>query len=1420
MADSKEEKNYWRIVSLLYKVAPSAVRVKFDEEFHPTNGLESALNQAKWRVVVPLKEKKIINQVQWDLMYPTSGLVSSKTFDLTLMICLLRNLASIQVGETLPHPSVISKAADLSRLKYYRNKFAHHDGCTLTDENFEIYWNDICQGINGLGGPEFTQICQDVKDMTLNNNDKEILIEIRNLEKSSTFVPTALQKQHEDLINEWGQDDKKVVKTRAISRINELLKSADVIVAVGPSGCGKSIAIHHVALWLHNEEGFTIVPVKSPEEIISYCNPKYKQVFVIDDVCGKSTIDNGLVNRWQTWATNIQQVIWDHKIKILLSCRKHIYLDRSFEGVELLSKTACDLVSSSYSLTEIERNQIASIYLTDSEINAIKQSRLVEKFSFFPLLCSIYSKQKSTGVQDFFANPISVIRSDLDLLRKATDQTTLATMSLFIAFNNSLDENVLSRSPDMTELLEAISDHFYLKAPFSIKVVKSELHKLETSYVKKSVSTYKILHDKIYDIFLAFCGEHFFDLVLEVAHRDVIFDRFVLESIQNENQNLAKENIVITVYDKEEDNYFSRILKDIQNQNGFIKDIFLNRQFKCLTFRNKLFQYLRHKVEIKNKLLDVSSEDLSNMLLSMTRQCYWDMVPILLTYQVDVNIRDWKGTPLYFASEKRNIDIAKLLLDHHADPNMKGWLETASQTPLHLAVETENIDLIHLLFAHHANANVTRIVSGFDDATETPLHVALQQKHENIVKLLLDHKADYNVLDQWKRTPLYKTVRQGSPNLTMLLLQYGANPNIGEKYHYNTPLHEAFSKGNIDMIKMLLDYKADLNIKNEDGETPLFKAVEKNHSDIVKIHLKQKDLKVCNNNYESLLFKASSMGHTKLVTLLLENNCDYNVCNTKNESPIFISSLFAHAGTLKVLLEHKCDPNICNEMNMSPLFVASENGHTDIVRLLLEHKCDPNMCNDSNESPLFIASKEGHHNIVKLLLERSCVNMENENKISSFFAASENGHTDIVRLFLEHNCDPNSFNKSDESVLYVAIKKNHSDIVKLLFEHNCNPNICNSKHESVLFCASKTNRAEFVNFLLENNCDPNICNDKNESPLFAASKEGHADIVTLLLEHNCDANICNDTKESPLFIACMCNKLRLVQAVQHLSFAFSRSTQNYTEIVKLLLEHNCDPNTCNDKNESALFGACKTGLTEIVPLLLKENCDPRFCNDQNESPLFAASKYGHLDIVRLLLEQKYDLNIYNNKNESPLFIASSAGEAEVLLPDHGFLFNEFSSQHRYTLIVKLLLKHGFDPHTCNDKNESALFGASKNGQIGIAKLLLEHNCDPNMCNDKNESPLFIASMYGKIDIVKLLLEHHCDPNICNDKNESPLFIASKRGRTSIVKLLLEHNCDSNMCNNQKESPLFIALKMCHSSVVKLLKDKNRNLRTPNESDAS
>jgi hypothetical protein len=57
-----------------------------------------------------------------------SGESSSKDFDITLMICLVRNLIHIDIMDNrLPSATDTSLRADLSRIKYYRNFVVHCD---------------------------------------------------------------------------------------------------------------------------------------------------------------------------------------------------------------------------------------------------------------------------------------------------------------------------------------------------------------------------------------------------------------------------------------------------------------------------------------------------------------------------------------------------------------------------------------------------------------------------------------------------------------------------------------------------------------------------------------------------------------------------------------------------------------------------------------------------------------------------------------------------------------------------------------------------------------------------------------------------------------------------------------------------------------------------------------------------------------------------------------------------------------------------------------------------------------------------------------------------------------------------------------------------------------------------------------------
>lgn len=63
------------------------------------------------------------------------------------MISLIRHLTPIPVGDILPLTTDISEGADLSRLKYYRNKISHSGTGILSETDFHQWWTDISEVI-------------------------------------------------------------------------------------------------------------------------------------------------------------------------------------------------------------------------------------------------------------------------------------------------------------------------------------------------------------------------------------------------------------------------------------------------------------------------------------------------------------------------------------------------------------------------------------------------------------------------------------------------------------------------------------------------------------------------------------------------------------------------------------------------------------------------------------------------------------------------------------------------------------------------------------------------------------------------------------------------------------------------------------------------------------------------------------------------------------------------------------------------------------------------------------------------------------------------------------------------------------------------------------------------------------------------
>ena len=90
-SSTKETTNYARLCRLLVDVGAQALRDRLDAIHAPANLHEVLANNET--VLQSLRKRKVINATQWGKLFPVfRSKVSSRDFDITLLIVLLRNL--------------------------------------------------------------------------------------------------------------------------------------------------------------------------------------------------------------------------------------------------------------------------------------------------------------------------------------------------------------------------------------------------------------------------------------------------------------------------------------------------------------------------------------------------------------------------------------------------------------------------------------------------------------------------------------------------------------------------------------------------------------------------------------------------------------------------------------------------------------------------------------------------------------------------------------------------------------------------------------------------------------------------------------------------------------------------------------------------------------------------------------------------------------------------------------------------------------------------------------------------------------------------------------------------------------------------------------------------------------------------------
>jgi ankyrin repeat protein len=193
----------------------------------------------------------------------------------------------------------------------------------------------------------------------------------------------------------------------------------------------------------------------------------------------------------------------------------------------------------------------------------------------------------------------------------------------------------------------------------------------------------------------------------------------------------------------------------------------------------------------------------------------------------------------------------------------------------------------------------------------------------------------------------------------------------------DTFLHIACNASNGNCVTWLLDGGADPNIDNEEGHTPLFRAIYKNAQDCVIALVGDNNLEINWQNKDgltALMFALDSAAKAHgtsyhMFSLVLEGGSDIDLERKDNrgETILFYVVKYADERDLKDILRLKPNVNVRSRRGLTPLILAVRRGRLDLVKMLVDAGAD---LEKQGKEAYEEAKYKGHQDVMNYLEEQ------------------------------------------------------------------------------------------------------------------------------------------------------------------------------------------------------------------------------------------------------------------------------------------------------------------------------------------------------------------------------------------------------------------------------------------------------------------
>jgi ankyrin repeat protein len=440
---------------------------------------------------------------------------------------------------------------------------------------------------------------------------------------------------------------------------------------------------------------------------------------------------------------------------------------------------------------------------------------------------------------------------------------------------------------------------------------------------------------------------------------------------------------------------------------------------------------------------------------------------------------------LNLACRTLDLEIATLLLEHGADPNLQrqGYKATALQNVCSDSGRAdERLALTTLLLGRGALPN------GFPPGRDGALHCAAMYRLPEVVAVLLAAGADVNLPGAYGRRPI----------------------------------HYAAASGDLQSVLHVLAASPDLEARDQGKQNALFNLVNAPAPSVAAAEALLDaglDLLALGSYEQTALAAAARRGNAELVELFVRRGAPVDQPGSFGRPPIIAALRERHLAIVDLLLERGADPQTKNLLSE-----ATRLGANDLVRRLLA------VADVVDPEAFFEAARRGEVALVGELLD-SGVDIEAESWGNrALHKAAAKGRLEVVRLLLERGAELDARDSRGNTPMLHAAYNGQLEVVKLLVESGADVQAQNTLHWTGVMQAVVERKLPTVRYLVEQGTRLDPVDQENGYTALTLARVSAPSIVELLEAHGAEERPLRRPPEGELFAMSECDICAFLQA--------------------------------------------------------------------------------------------------------------------------------------------------------------------------------------------------------------------------------------------------------------------------------------------------